>query len=168
MKRFFFLLVISILWLGSAHAQTRDPVYIKKVFGTLENFQAIIGADKVTACMLGRQPDSDPTYYQISETVPGPEKELPADLVRKLREVLSDAAAMYDAEAEEPVGGSGVVLRYTFHVPDRKIHLYFRGGMSFIHTRVGDNPAGGCWVNQPAISPLRAIAKSLFPTERSL
>jgi hypothetical protein len=165
MKHFPFLLVVHLFSLGLVHAQSPDAGYIKTVFGTPEIFQAIIGADKVSACVLKTPPKKQsgvPFSYRANEYLTGPEKELPADLLGKLREVLSDSAAMYDPEAEELAGGTITYdLRYTFHTPNRKICLYIGTSTLYLQTWVDDTRTGFLQLNDPGRVKLQSIAKTL-------
>lgn len=165
MRRFHYFVSLQLFWLGLAHAGTPSATQIKEVFGSPENFQAIMGEEKVTVCRLGTPPKeagSGP-YHKLADYVPGPEKELPMDLVIQFREALRDAAADYDEE-DEPAGGP-IPFRYRVHFPNQKIYLYFIDNMGFMVTAVNGKANGRLWVSEHALLLRLAVAKSLFPKE---
>jgi hypothetical protein len=174
MKRFLLSFVLCCVCQAFAIDQSPPSVDAKKAYGGDENFQDIMNAEKVTVCLLTAPPRDKnepgpralyPWQYQM-----GVAKELPATLTAKLRDTLSDPAAMCDPEEEELAGGHiGYVLRYSFHTKTRTVYLDFSSQMMYLLTWKDNKIVGSLWVNRPAPKiSLRAIAKRIFPDAPSL
>jgi hypothetical protein len=172
MKPFYAFLSLVLLMV-SASADTPKKDFPTQFYGSAENMNVIMTAEKVTACRLTAPRNANNNvdrsklrdFKTLSHYKAEPAVEIPPALLTGLRTILRDPATN-DPDAKKsctPVYG----VRFTFTNPHKTLTVNLCFDCDILVTAEADAVIGG-GAFDPAADRLLAIAKSLFPNDKDL